>query len=287
MQNHRRTLTRFLGFGAAAAAITALTACGGSGGVLGSNTPVITNNAKVRFVNASPDAGSVDVFIDNQRQYCSNGQTACPVAYATATGFSFSGQAGQHAIAVYPAGNDSGTPLYTGNFSVNSGYRYTIALEGEQHPASGGTPLTLATVQMTNNYSTPAGGAAVQFVNVAPGYSAANGGSVTFGYTSSANAGGTALTTSAIGLNATSGPIGIPSTALNTAITFYANNATSGITTQPSAWSTQCATNSFPCDTGNLTLYLVDGSTYSSSPNTGSSASAQANFAGMFDTNGF
>ena len=286
MQNHRRALARVLGLGASAMIAITLTACGGSG-ALGSSTPNFSNNAKVRFVNASPDAGSVDVFIDNQRQFCSSGQTTCPVAYATATGFAFSGQAGQHAIAIYPAGNDSGTPLFTGNFSVNSGYRYTVALEGEQHPAAGGTALTVATIPMTNNYNTPSGGGAVQFVNVAPGYSAANGGSIGFGFTAAGNTGGTMLTTSAVASNVTSGPIGLPSTALNTALTFYANSATSGITTQPSAFSTQCSTNSFPCDTGNLTLYLIDGSAYSTSPQTGGTGSSQATFAGMFDTNGF
>lgn len=280
--------TRIIGFAGAAAIALALAGCNGSGtGLVNS----LTNTATVRFVNGSPDAGSVDVFIDNQHQYCPSSGTCPGIAYGQVTGVNtVKLSAGSHAIVIYPAGNDTGTGLLPSNttFSVNSGGNYTIVLTGETHPVAGAASLALTTISQTNPYSTASGGAAVNFNNAAPYFTSTNGGSVQFGYyvnaTPANNAAGTP-----IGLGQST-LFGVPSSALNVPITFYAGSSSSGITTTPNAWSTNCGSNSLPCDTGNLSLFLIDGPAASTAPTTppaGVSASATAIFVGAFDPNGY
>lgn len=282
------TAARIIALASTAALALTLSACNGSGtGLVNS----LTNTATVRFVNGSPDAGPVDVFIDNQHQYCPSSGSCPGIAYGGVTGVNtVKVSAGSHAIVIYPAGNDTGAGLLPSNttFSVNSGGNYTIVLTGEMHPVAGAAGLALTTISQTTPYSTSSGGAAVNFNNASPYFTSTNGGSVQFGYylnsTPANNAAGTA-----IGLGQST-LFGVPSSALNVPITFYAGSSGSGVTTTPSSWSTSCGTNSLPCDTGNLSLFLIDGPAASTAPTTppsGVSATATAIFVGAFDPNGY
>ncbi len=234
-----------------------LTACSGSSGIssLGPSGSV----AKVRFVNGSPDAGSVQVFIDNQQQYCSNGNTgaSCVVAYGQATTYAVQLKAGSHAILLKDTSGNT-IAVSTGTISVNSGFRYSVILAGELHPSYSTTPTLKLVTTAEQPYNTPSSGAAVNAHYASPYEQSITPAPFQFGYylnnTPTANALGQTV---AFGSETT--PQGLPSTALNAPITFYAMSPTSGITATPSQFSTQCASNALPCDTGNLSLYLIDG----------------------------
>jgi hypothetical protein len=256
---------------------------GSSGSVLGGG---LSNAAKVRFVNGSPDSGPVDVFIDNQAQFNTPGT---PVAYGSATGYLVNLNAGSHAVIVYTAGNDTASgQLFSGSVSVNGGGIYTVALTGELHPAyTASSNLTLTTFT-DQPYNTPGGGAAVNFHNASPYSSTYASGGVQFGYYPSSTPGTNPLG-NPIPLGSATNPIGLQSAALNVPITFYAVSPTFGTTTTASQWSSNCSTNAFPCDTGNLSLYLVDGPAASTAPTTlppNATSTMKGYFIGVFDANG-
>lgn len=80
------------------------------------------NMAFVRVVHASPDAGTVDVFVDGAK-LLSNFQ------FATVTNY-VSVPAGAHKIQVAPAGKGMSAAVITQTVSVNAGVPYTVAALG-------------------------------------------------------------------------------------------------------------------------------------------------------------
>lgn len=266
-----------------------LAACGGgSNNVLG---PITgggpgTNNAQVRFVNGSPDAGPVQVYIDNQQQFCSNGATGtgCSVSYGQVTSYAVNLTAGQHAI-VLKDQNGNTISIPAGTVSVNNGFRYSVVLTGELHPTSGSPDLGVTTFT-DQPFNTPSGGAAVNFHYASPATAAANPSPIQFGYYLNSTPSNAAPLGQTVSMGSETTPQGVPSSALNAPITFYAGSAT-GTTISPSQVdSAKCASNALPCSTGNLSLYLIDGPAASSAPTgipTGANASARSMFVGVFD----
>lgn len=287
---HTRPAARFALLASIIALAGSLAACSGNASnALGpiSGFGPGGNNAQVRFVNGSPDAGPVQIFIDNQQQFCTNGSTgsACSVSYGQITTYAVNLGAGQHAI-VLKDQNGNAISIPSGTLSVNGGGHYSLVLTGEVHPSYGGSPNLGLTTFTDEPFNTPSGGAAVNFHYASTFTSAANPAPLQFGYflnnnTSSATPLGQ---TTAFGSETT--PQGLPSGALNAPITFYAGSAT-GVTVTPSQIdSARCASNAMPCSTGNLSLYLIDGpaaSTSPVSPPAGISSSAHAVFVGVFD----
>lgn len=267
-----------------------LTGCGGSNNALG---PIGSfgpggNNAQVRFVNGSPDAGPVQIFIDNAQQFCQSGTTgsACSVSYGQITSFAVNVSAGQHTV-VFKDKSGSQISIPSGALSVNSGFHYSLVLTGELHPASGGAAKLGLSTFTDEPFSTPGGGAAVNVRYASPYMAATNSSPLQFGYFLNNNPSttGTIGTTDAFGSETT--PQGLPSSALSVPITFFAGSATGPTVTPSQIDSTKCSANTMPCSTGNLSLYLIDGPASSSSPvgtpPAGISSSARAGFVGVFD----
>lgn len=267
-----------------------LSGCNGSSNALG---PIGSfgpggNNAQVRFVNGSPDAGPVQIFIDNTQQFCQNGTTGsgCSIAYGQVTTYAVNLKAGQHAI-VLKDQNGNQLSISTGTLSLNSGFKYSIVLTGELHPSYTGTPNLGITTFTDQPFSTPSGGAAVNF-HYASAYMAATNPSLQFGYFTNNNVSATTPlgTTDAFGSETT--PQGITNSAdLHVPITFFAGSATGPTVTPSQIDSTNCSSNSMPCSTGNLSLYLIDGPAASTSPvgtpPASISSGAKAGFVGVFD----
>lgn len=260
-----------------------LSACnGGSSAVPGLGGS--TNNGKFRFVNGSADAGSVDVYVDSQK--------VTTLTYGQISNYtSFS--AGAHTVVFDATGTQ--TPIVPQqSISINGGAHTSLVLAGEAHPTSGAANLT---VQQFGDltYSTPGGGAAVDFHNASPAASAITA-SIQFGsYLIS-----TPASTTPIGQPEAFGgatqPQGLTAPSLTpNAVGFYAN-ASSGAnayTLQPNAVdSTGCAQNTMPCNSGNLSMYLIDGPAASTSPVAGPypqgiTAAMKAALVGQFDANGY
>jgi hypothetical protein len=268
-----------------------LTACNGSSNALGpiSGLGPGGNSAQVRFVNGSPDAGPVQVFLDNQQQFCTNGATGtgCAISYGQVTTYAVNLSAGPHAI-VLKDQNGNTISVSTGTVSVNNGARYSLVLTGELHPSyGGGTPNLSLTTFTDQPFNTPSGGAAVNFHYASPYMASSNPSPLQFGYfyNNNTSTGGTLGQTVSFGSETL--PQGITNTAaLNVPIAFYAGSPT-GVTVTPSQIdSSKCSSNAMPCSTGNLSLYLIDGPAASTSPVTpppGTSSSATSTFVGVFD----
>lgn len=289
--NYLRAPARLTAIAGIAALGLSLSACNGSSNALGpiSNFGPGGNKAQVRFVNASPDAGPVQVFIDNQQQFCSSGATgsSCAVSYGQATAYNVNLGAGSHAIILRDgSGNQITIPSFSGSLSVNSGFHYSVVLAGELHPSYAASPnLTVTTITEQPFTGSPQ----VNFNQASLYVQSLNGSSgVQFGYYTGTTPASNPLGQPAVFGTATN-PQSLPSSAQNTPITFYAQSPTSGFTAQPSvADATNCSTNSLPCPntSGHLSLYLIDGPAASTSPTTpptGISASAKAAFIGAFD----
>jgi hypothetical protein len=265
---------RFL-FAAAAAMI--LSACNGSS----SSSPFFPSNTSyARVVNGSPDAGAVDVQIDGSIVQSN-------LAYGTMSAYS-SLKVGSHTMNVFRAGNDSGKPVATSTFSLNAGQDTTVVLTGERHPSYGGKPNVALQVFNEQPYNTPSGGAAVNFHNASQiAGEDLHMTRVQFGYSLTATPANNALGTTQSYGGAT-GPVGLPSAALNTAITFYAKRHNSGYTITPGDAMAGCT--GVPCNgQSNLSLYFIDGPAASTSPSTYPSyfrPHSKADFVGVFDGNG-
>lgn len=267
-----------------------LTGCNGSSsnplGPIGNFGPG-GNNAQVRFVNGSPDAGPVQIFIDNNQQFCANGASGagCSVSYGQVTTYAVNLSAGQHSI-VLKDQNGNQITIPSGTVSVNSGFRYSVVLTGELHPSyGGGTPNLGVTTFTDQPFNTPSGGAAVNFHYASTYMAATNSSPLQFGYFLNNNPATAAPLGSTDAFGSETTPQGLPSAALNVPISFFAGSAT-GPTATPGQISTSCGSNSMPCSTGNLSLYLIDGPAASTSPVTppaGISSSAHAAFVGTFD----
>jgi hypothetical protein len=269
-----------------------LAGCGGGGagnilGPIGGLGPG-SNAAQVRFVNGSPDAGAVQVFIDNQQQFCSGGATGtgCAVPYGSITTYAVNLNAGQHAITL-KGPNGTSITIPSGVLSLNGGGKYSLVLTGEMHPSYTATPNIAITTFTDQPFNTPSGGAAVNFHYASPAMAALLPGPTEFGYFLSNNTSAAFQLGQTLTFGGETTPQGLPSTALNAPITFFAGNAATGTTITPSQIdSAGCASNAMPCNTGNLSLYLIDGPAASTAPVTppsGISASAKSVFVGAFD----
>jgi hypothetical protein len=261
-------------------ATIALTACNGAASSIVGGA---SGNGFIRVLDGSPDAGNVDIAIDNN-VILSNASYGSLTRYASVTG------GDSHVIHIYTAGTDSGNGIYSGSVSDNAGSDYTVVLSGEVHPSYQASPNIGFITFQEQPYNTPTGGGAIGFHNASPFADAATGlnsTNVQFGYSLN-----NAPADNPIGavqpLDGQTNPQGLPSNALNTPITLYAvNNAT--VTATPGQISGQCANNQIPCTTSSLSLYLVDGPAASltpATPPTGISLTAKGAFFGAFDGNG-
>ncbi|QJD97023.1 DUF4397 domain-containing protein [Mucilaginibacter robiniae] len=123
-----------------------------------------TYYAQVNFINASSDAGSASLFIDDVQR------TPNAVAYGNASGYNKC-YAGQQTATVQ-AGNNQ-TVVATSSVQLDANTNYTIFLAGQ----SG----ALSLIQVTDDMTAPStGNAKVRFVNAS---SNASGASLTFGST--------------------------------------------------------------------------------------------------------
>lgn len=288
---HQNAGVRLALLAGAVALAGGLAGCGGgSGNALGpiSGLGPGGNSAQIRFVNGSPDAGPVQIFIDNQQQFCASGTSgsSCSVSYGQVTTYAVNLKAGQHAIVLKDqSGNSISIPA--GTVSVNGGARYSVVLTGELHPSYASAPNLTVTTFTDQPFNTPSGGAAVNFHDASAYMAAKNPAPLQFGYFTNSNT----STATSLGQTVTFGgettPQGITNTAaLNVPITFYAGSATGTTITPSQIDSTKCSSNAMPCSTGNLSLYLTDGPAASTSPTSvpsGMSPTATTVFTGTFD----
>lgn len=265
---------------AAAAVALAVTGCGAgsSGGVLG----VTGNNGNYRFLNASPDAGSVDVYVDGTKETTLAYGAFGPVSYVQFP-------QGNHTVSFDAAGTQ--TVVLSAQVGINTSQTKWVVLAGETHPATGAP--TIGVLQFADSaYNTPGGGAGVNFHNAAT----ANGTAATqFGWYNLAATG----TNGPLGLPVPTGgntqPQGLPAAALApTTVGFYAGSPTAGgFTTTPSNIDAAgCSANTMPCNSGNLSLFLIDGPAATTAPNVGTLPSGITNstrvgFVGIFEANGY
>jgi hypothetical protein len=262
----------------------ALAGCGGSS----PTNPINPNTGKgyFRFVNGSADSGAVDVYINNTKINTS------PVGYGGMTAYYGFGP-GAFTISVDATGTSTpiaGIASSSLKQSVNGGQYVSLVLVGEQHPTvSSDTPNLLAFDDAT--YSTPTNGFAINFHNAA----------VITGTSATQLTAASATTTQSVGNSVVvgneTGPTGIQSSLVgtNATVTFTAtpaNTSVAAVSATPSDFdSSGCAANTLPCNSGNLSLYFIDGPAASSSPSAGPypngiTASQVATFTGIFDANG-
>jgi hypothetical protein len=265
----------------AAALAVALTGCGGGG----ANNPIAsTSSGYVRFVNGSADAGSVDVYVDGTKQVTE--------AYGGVSNY-IKVSTGTHTIAVDVTGTQTavaGIPTAALTQSVNGASYVDLVLVGEEHPTILTDTMNIL-AYINSPYSTPSGGFAVNFHNAAvvTGQSGTN-----FGITSSTGSQQLGATMNVAG---STQPVGIPSTFIAPSMTVNftatlaaAANAAASLT--PSQIDPAgCAANTLPCNSGNLSLYFIDGPAASTAPSAGPypdgiTASQTTTFAGIFDSNG-
>jgi hypothetical protein len=277
------TSSRFSLVATAAAFAVLLAGCSGGSG--GSNNPIAsTNFGYIRFVNGSADAGTVDFYVD--------GGNKNTVAYAGASNY-VKVSTGQHTIAVDVTGTQTavaGVPTSALTQSVNGNTYIDLILVGEEHPTVATDTINLI-ANVNTPYGTPSGGFALNFHNAA-GVTGQTG--TMFGITSSTGTQQLGATMNVAGLTQ---PVGVPSTFIAPAMTVKftatpANATTPAVTLTPNQIdSTGCAANTLPCNSGNLTLYYIDGPAASTSPaagpyNFGITASQTTAFGGIFDANG-
>ena len=251
----------------------------------GSSTPTVpglgNTNGFLRFVNGSADAGAVDIYVDGN---LSSSDTNVPYGKITAYQ-QFS--SGTHTIKVTQTGTQTVVgSLSNASVSINNQNYASIVLAGENHATAASNPIQLVTIN-DQLFNTGSGGAAVNFHNAATGLNATE----QFGYYG-LTSGPNGTLGSPVGVGSETNPQGIPSgVAGSTAIGLYAGSMT-GITISPSAVdSSGCSSNVMPCNSGNLSLYLIDGPAASSSPSAGPypqgiTATETAAFVGIFDANG-
>lgn len=286
---HNTPLARLALLGGIFALAAGLTGCNGSSSnVLGpiGNLGPGGNSAQVRFVNGSPDAGPVQVFIDNQQQFCAGGSSAagCSLSYGQVTTYAVNLNAGSHAIVLKDQNGNSIT-IPAATVSVNGGTRYSLVLTGELHPSKG-TPNLNVTSFTDQPFNTPSGGAAVNAHYASPFMAATSPGPLQFGFFLNNNTAAPTSLGQTVSFGGETTPQGLPSSALNVPITFFAGTATGTVVTPSQINSASCSSNAMPCSTGNLSLYLIDGPAASTSPVTppaGISSSATSVFVGAFD----
>lgn len=257
-----------------------------------SNVPGFgTTNGYFRFINASADAGPIDIYVDGQKIQGPGANGSVP--YGGITAFN-SFKTGAHQIVVNVAGTQTalaGIPTQALSQSVNGSTYESIALVGEEHPTNPSDTPNL--ILFTDNpYSTNSGGMAVNFHNAAPAIANTQP-NVQFGYYYI----NTPSTQAALGTPQAVGgltqPQGIPGAALSASIQvgFHGVSPSQYAIAPSQVDPSGCAANTLPCNSGNLTLYLIDGPAASTSPVAGPypqgvTAGAMAGFVGIFDSNG-
>lgn len=204
----------------------------------------------MRFVNGSKavgGTGSVDVIVDGTNKFAG-------VAFGAVTNYLSVGS-GSHSVTIYPAGNDSGTPVVSNQtFSVNGTNFETLALGGATTP----TFYAFSDQVFSGSYS---GFGAVNFYNISP---ASGGAGIQFGYYTNPQTNPATPSITALGSVITpgseSGPVAIPT---GVAIGFGAapaGSVTAAATLLPSTVSPQnCAANTFACDSGLISVFYTDG----------------------------
>ncbi len=266
---------------AVSALLTVLLA--GCGGTSGANNPLApTNVGYFRVVNASADAGTVDFYID--------GANKTTEVYGGVSNY-IKLNTGQHTIAVDVTGTQTaigGIPTASLTQSVNGNSYVDLVLVGEEHPVvATDTPNIVAYINTP--YSTPSGGFALNYHNAA-GITAGTG--TNFGITSST---GSQQLGATINVAGSTQPVGVPSTFISPTmtVTFTAQTGSAAVVSiAPSNIdSAGCAANTLPCNSGNLSLYYIDGPAASLTPSAGPypdgiTASQTATFVGLFDANG-
>jgi hypothetical protein len=277
-----KTTSRLSLVATVAAFAVLLAGCGGGTG--GANNPLAsTNFGYIRFVNGSADAGTVDFYVD--------GGNKNTEAYAGASNY-VKVSTGQHTIAVDVSGTQTaiaGIPTAALTQSVNGNTYVDLILIGEEHPTVATDTINVI-ANVNTPYSTPGGGFAVNFHNAA-GVTGQTGSM--FGVTSST---GTQQLGATMNVDGLTQPVGVPSTFIAPTMTVKftatsANATTAAVTLNPSQIDpTGCAANTLPCNSGNLSLYYIDGPAASTSPtagpyNFGITASQATAFSGIFDAN--
>jgi hypothetical protein len=100
----------------------------------------IKNTCKVRFVNASPDAGSLDMAVGDTTQFKNQ-------AFKSASGFVLVGVSGRKPIKVYATG--STVPIISGIVNLLAGKSYTFYSKGKLN----GTGNAVFSVGATINFN--------------------------------------------------------------------------------------------------------------------------------------
>lgn len=275
------TLSRFPLIATAAAFAVMLTACGGGG----STNPIAsTSSGYIRVVNGSADAGTVDFYID--------GGNKNTEAYAGVSNY-VKVSTGSHTIAVDVSGTQTavaGIPTAALTQSVNGNTYVDLVLVGEQHPTVATDTLNIV-AYVNTGYSTPSGGFAVNFHNAAV---VTGGAGTVFGISSSS---GSQQLGAMMNVAGATQPVGIPSTFIAPSMTVQfsatlASATSAAVMLNPSQIDpTGCAANTLPCNSGNLSLYYIDGPAASTAPTAGPysygiTASQTTAFTGIFDANG-
>ena len=272
------TSSRYSLLAVAAVLAVALTGCGGTSGA---NSPLApTNVGYFRVVNGSADAGTVDFYID--------GANKTTEVYGGVSNY-IKVNTGSHTIAVDVTGTQTaiGIPTASLTQSVNGNTYVDLVLVGETHPVvATDTPNIVAFINTP--YSTPSGGFALNYHDAA-GITSGTG--TNFGITSSTGSQQLGATMNVAGATQ---PVGVPSTFISPTMT-VTFTATTGSTTAAIAPSnvdpSGCAANTLPCNSGNLSLYYIDGPAASLVPSAGPypdgiTAAQTATFVGLFDANG-
>ena len=263
-----------------------LAACNGSSSNIFSPptsapNPIPSGQARVRFVNGSPDAGTISITIDGSVAYTAG--YASLSAYQTFT-------AASHTVAVM----QGSSTLISQPMTFASAGKYSLVLAGEQHPNyTPGPGITNTPTLGTLNlqlfgdpiYGTGGTAATVTFRHASPWMTISTQ-PIQVGYVSPPNSsGGTAFTTLNFGQVSTA--ISLPQAVIGQPIAFYSMNSGSGIRLNPSQADPADAQNVLPFNNDiNLTMYMVDSGGATSSPSAGVSTALSAALIGVFDPNG-
>jgi hypothetical protein len=255
----------------------------GCGGTTTNSIAPNTNFGYFRVVNGSADSGTVDIYIDGTK-------VTPPLAYGGISSYQ-QVKTGSHTIAVDATGTQTaiaGIPTAALSQNINGGTYVDLVIVGEQHPTVVGETMNIL-AYINNDYSTPSGGFAVNFHNAAPATGSAG---TVFGITSSTGTQQLGATMNVAGLTQ---PVGVPGTFISPSETVQftaANSAAATVALSPSQIDpTGCAANTLPCNSGNLSLYYIDGPAASLTPSAGPypdgiTAAQTATFVGIFDANG-
>jgi hypothetical protein len=223
--------------------------------------PFVPSRATVRFINASPDVGTVDVAIGkagspNFSSVAYAGTSSGSVGISQYTPFNAPNQN----VYVYLAGQDS-TPISVGVSSITivPNGRNTLVLSGEKGNG------TLKLVNFSEHlYTTVSGAASTSFHDASP-----RAGSTPYSvgyYPLSAATQLTTIGTIVYPSNQPTFQIGINSTIAQAGIGFFANGAGNALTLTPSQVDPNNTTNVMPFNFNgnantdqNLSIYMIDG----------------------------